>query len=146
MEVTLEQIAKFRTIGQLWLRRQNAVRTKLDIAIEKMVKKTKRVHEDYVDQQEDLRDEHCEIDPKTKAISVNPDGSRVFTPDKIKVLRKALRNLASEHTDIDPHFVKSEDLPKTLGFEYIDAAGEARVMSDYDSREAFTYFVLPEEE
>jgi hypothetical protein len=144
MEVTYEQVAQFRYVAQLWLRRSGYQRTKLDYVVEKMVKKTKTIAEQYADRQEDLRDEHAEVDTKTKVIVVNPDGSRAFSPDKIKSLRKALRDLSHEHLEIDPHYVDDESMPKTIEFEYLDSNGDTRVMSEYDVRDAFTNFVIKE--
>jgi len=139
-KVTNNQIQQFRDTGTLFLR-SGEPKTRLNFAVDKMVKKLKALHEKYVDDQADLRADHAAIDPDTKVILKGEDGHFQYTPENEKKLRKELRDLGNKLIEIEPHLVKEEELPKSLSFKF-EIDGKSYSKSDYDVRNEFEGFVI----
>lgn len=141
------QIQTFRDTGTLFLRHSGQDKTKLHLAVEKMVKKLKTIHENFLDQQSDIRADHAATDPEKKILLKDNLGNYQFTPEKDKACRKALRDLANKHVVVEPHYVSTEDMPNDLSFSYEGTDGRTYTVSDYDVRDIFKGFVIkPESE
>ncbi len=145
-KVTNKQIAQFREVGALWMKRlKDKDRTKLDYAVEKHVKNLKAKHELYLDKQADLRAEHASVDKDTKVLLKDEAGNFKYEPTKLIALRKALRDLDNKEVeDFKPHEVDPSELPDSLEIEFLGGDGNTHVLTDYDVRQAFEGVVIAE--
>lgn len=142
--VTNNQVVNFRDIASLYLRHAKE-RTKLHHALDKLVKKLKKVHEKYMDDQQDLRTEAASTDTDTKILLKDDKGGFQYTKDKEKELRASLRTLGDKAVDVEPHFVLPNDLPPSLEVKYEGNDNKIYTLYDYDVRTAFEGFVIETE-
>lgn len=140
--ITNKQVTIFREVGALFVRHYHN-KTKLLFAVQKMLKRTEKLQEAYVDEQNDKRIQLAAVDGDKNLIMKNDRYS--YTPANQRELNKALRDLSNTKVDIgNPHFV--DDIPADLTFQYPIGAGQTADVSDYDVRFAFAGIVIKEEE
>ncbi len=145
IKATNNQIQTFRDTASMYLKDKKNT-TKFSYALDKLLKKLKTFHEQFIDDAADLRTDKASIDPETKILLKDTDGSFKYTIENEKELRKALRALGNKLIDIEPHFVDATAIPKDLSYSYEGNDKKTYAVSDYVVRTAFTGFVLKEEE
>lgn len=103
--------------------------TKLSYAVARMLKRVQKPLADFNDKVEDLRNDLCLTDEKTKAVAADANGQFQFTRDNLKKLVEEKRKLLDSDVEIEPYF--ATELPNNLGD---------------DARVAFEGFVIKGEE
>lgn len=128
MDKTYTEIVAFVNIGAAYLKAHDKAESKLTYAIRKVSKTCGKRHEAYAEAVEDLRIEHCVVDPKNQAILHDERGAYVFTKDGMRAFIKAEKVLRETAVEITPHIVP--DVPDDLTAQ---------------EREAFAGFVLADD-
>lgn len=130
MKTTYRDLINFAESASRWLT-QNSKEppTKLSYAVARMLKRVQKSITEFNEQIEDLRNDLCLTDERTKAIVQDANGLNQFTKENLKKLIEARRQLLNEEIDIEPYI--ATELPKHL--------------SD-DVRVAFEGFVITEQE
>ncbi len=130
MAKTYTEIIGFLNVGAAYLKaHEKTPDSKLKHALRKVIKLGTTRYEAYTEAVEDLRIEHCVVDPKNMAILHDERGAYIFTKESQRAFIKAERALRETAVEITPHIVP--DVPDDL--------------TD-DEREAFAGFVLAEPE
>jgi len=112
IKITNRQLLDFRNAGQEYINR-NPDRTKLHYAIERTLKKTQAVFEDYIDAENEIRVDCAVVDEKTKSFTLGEDKkSYLVEASKAKELQKKLRELGRKEIEIETYFATevSKDL------------------------------------
>src|SRR6185369_11523738 len=111
-KITNTELLDFINAAQNYINR-NPDRTKLHYALEKTLKKTTALFEDYADAENEVRVDCALIDEKTKTFALGEDKrSYVIDPAKAKELQKSLRELGRKEIEIETHF--ATELPPFL--------------------------------
>lgn len=128
MPRTYTEIFTFTNVAVSYLKRheKDQDESKLRYALKKLVKAGQKVFEDYQEQVEDLRIEHCSEDERGN-IQRDAQQNYTFTKDKLRQLTKAIRVLAEKSVEFKPYLVEVAPVDLT------DA-----------ERDAFAGFVLAE--
>lgn len=144
-QVSNERLANFRAVAEIFLFThgtpdKDPTVSRLVEAVDKMFKKLKKKNEHYEDKAKSIRRSHALTDPKTHKLIVT-NGLYEYTKEGAEKVEKELRELQYKKVDIRPEYVKKEDMPDTLKFEY-NRKGVNETASDYEVRSAFLGFVI----
>lgn len=142
---TNNQVVVFRDMASLYLRYSKG-RTKLHHALDKMLKRLKRTHEKFIDDQSDLRTDAASVDPESKVLLKDEKGNYSYTKEKEKELRANLRKLGDALALVEPHYINEDEIPSNLEIKYEGNDGKIYTLTDYDVRSAFEGFVIKLEE
>ncbi|HTJ52622.1 MAG TPA: hypothetical protein VL443_24370 [Cyclobacteriaceae bacterium] len=118
ISITNDELVQFRTAAQAYINRYPD-RTKLHYALERTLKKTLTLFEDYADKENDYRVDAAIIDEKTKTFTYLEDvvGGQTrrqlaVDPAKAKTLQANMRKLGREKVEIETYFTTEQ--PKDL--------------------------------
>jgi hypothetical protein len=108
LKLTYDELILARAVGQQYINK-NPERTPLHYALEKFIKKTQRMAEDYADKENDIRVDCALIDKDTKKFVLMDDKKSIAVdPIKAKEFQKKMRELGREEVTIEnPHFATS---------------------------------------
>lgn len=112
--------------GNAWINSQNGAESKLKYAIERVMKRTKKVIEQYREDLEDAQIEHCYADEKGVIVR-DGRGEYQFTKEGLTALNQKRRELVRSEVSVEPYF--ATELPENL---------------DPTTKEIFTGFVIKE--
>ncbi len=74
--------------------------TKLVANMKNIDKQWAKIFEEYTSLRDDLQLDHCATDEKTKVILMNENGSRKFTVEGEKALKKAIKELDEKEVEL----------------------------------------------
>lgn len=104
---------------------------KLTASINNVFKQLKEPFEDYADERDTLQINNCLVDEKTKAILKHADGSRHFSQEGEKKLKKEIKELGKKEIEIHARIADGiNDLIESL--------------TDFE-KDAFSGIVIPEQ-
>ena len=112
MDKTYTTIIAFMNAAAAHLKAHDKADSKLTYALKKMLKACGAHHTAYAEGVEDLRIEHCVVDPKNQAILHDERGAYVFTKDGMRAFIKAEKALRETAVVIVPFVV--QDMPDDL--------------------------------
>lgn len=104
-QVTYKQLVLFRANGRNYLQHIGPKKNHLSYAIQKMLKRTERIFEEYQGTTQDLRAEHALV--KDGAFVTNAKGETEIDASKAKAYNKAIRDLEGKAIDIEVYHTKS---------------------------------------
>lgn len=108
-QVTFQQVVNFRQAARTYLG-QKQPRTKLHYALEKMISKTEKIQQEYVDKEQEIRVDLAETD-KDGILLITEKGNYSYKKEKAKELQKTLREIGNSPVSLEVHTVEP---PKTL--------------------------------
>lgn len=111
VKVTYTQIRDFRNNSRSYLMSSGTKRSKLHYAIDKMIKRTDKPFNDYVDKEQEIRVELAEVD-KDGMLIVDEKGNYRYKKEGAKQLQSRLRELGRTEVEIEPYY--ASELPKDL--------------------------------
>lgn len=102
--ITNDELVEFRRAAQGYINRYPD-RTKLHYALEKALKRTQLLFEDYADAENDIRVDCAVIDEKTKTFVLNEmKNGMAIDPSKAKELQQKMRVLGRKEVSFEPYF------------------------------------------
>ena len=104
----------------------NKENTKLSANIRNIIKQWQKCFAEYKETLDDLELDHCAVDDKTKVVLTDSKGQRMFTPEKAKLLKKAIREFSETNVVINVRITEGD-------WELTD-----------EERDAFNGLVIPE--
>lgn len=112
IKITNNALSLFRSAAQNYIN-MNPDRTRLHYALEKMLKKTLSLFEDYADKENEIRIDCALIDEKTKVFIMSDDKKQLLIdPSKSKDLQKRTRALGREIVEFETYY--ATEVPKEL--------------------------------
>lgn len=125
--ITNADVITFMNAATAYLKTNEKADHRLKYAVRKVLKACTKLYEDYSAAMEDLRIEHCAVDPKNSTIMRDDRGAFVFTKDALRAFNAASKRLLDQAVEVTPFLAK-----------------EAPADLTDDQRDAFAGFVLPE--
>lgn len=116
MKVTNKQLELFQLNSEIWLNKEIGKESKFLYALRKVRKKTKSLYEDFQEKIQELRIEFASVDDKGNVLM--KENSIDYKPDKLKDLKKRMKEEGAKEFEIEPHYtIPPKDLP--IGFRDI---------------------------
>lgn len=117
MEVTVKQVATFRTMGRTYLNKvAGSKQNKLTYALQKMIAKTEAIHEEFSTKENDYRQEYASV--KDDCFKVNAQGVIEIDPKKVKEYDKKVKEEADKKVEVEPYI--ATQLPKDLNLSWYE--------------------------
>lgn len=117
MEVTVKQVATFRTMGRTYLNQiAGSQQNKLTYALQKMIARTEAIHEDFSSKENDYRQEYALI--KDDCFKLNAKGIVEIDPKQVKEYDKKMKEESDKKVEVDPYITTT--VPQNLNLSWYE--------------------------
>jgi hypothetical protein len=113
--VTKQQITNFRSAAARYIS-QVKKRNKLHYALERMLARTKKVAEDFYDEEQDILIECASTDERGNLIYASDNRTLAMTKEKRKEFDKKLRELSRREIEVEPYY--ATEIPDELDAQW----------------------------
>lgn len=108
IKMTNSELAQFRSTAQMFINR-HPDRSRLHYALEKTIKKTQNLFDEYMDDENEIRMDCALIGPDKKFLFLDDKKSLAVDPAKGKDMQNRLRKLGNKEVEFEPCFTTEFD-------------------------------------